>query len=70
MNLGGRPTFGDPSRTIETHLFDTAPELYGRRVRVDLVRRLRETRAFGSPEALVEQLARDEQAARAALAEA
>jgi riboflavin kinase/FMN adenylyltransferase len=70
MNLGGRPTFGDPSRTLETHLFDTAPELYGRRVRVDLVRRLRETRAFSGAAALVEQLARDEVAARAALAEA
>ncbi|HEY3286573.1 MAG TPA: bifunctional riboflavin kinase/FAD synthetase [Gemmatimonadaceae bacterium] len=69
MNLGGRPTFGDPARTIETHLFDTAPELYGRRVRVDLVRRLRETRAFESAASLVEQLARDEQAARTALAQ-
>ncbi len=64
MNLGGRPTFGDPVRTLEAHLFDTAPDLYGRRVRMDLVARLRETRAFESPEALIEQLARDEKAAR------
>ena len=67
MNIGGRPTFDDPSRTLEAHLFDTAPDLYGRRVRVDLIRRLRETRKFASAEALVEQLARDEEAARTAL---
>jgi riboflavin kinase/FMN adenylyltransferase len=70
MNLGGRPTFDDPARSLEAHLFDTAPDLYGRRVRVDLVRRLREVRKFTGAGALMEQLARDEQAARAALAEA
>ena len=69
MNLGGRPTFDDPSRTLEAHLFDAAPDLYGRRVRVDLIRRLRETRKFADAAALVEQLARDELAARAALSE-
>lgn len=68
MNLGGRPTFDDPRRALEAHLFDTAPDLYGRRVRVDLVRRLRETRKFSGPEALVDQLAKDELEARAALA--
>ncbi|MBM3908107.1 MAG: bifunctional riboflavin kinase/FAD synthetase [Gemmatimonadetes bacterium] len=70
MNLGGRPTFDDATRTLEAHLFDATPDLYGRRVRVDLVRRLRETRRFDSAEALRGQLGRDEQAARAALAEA
>jgi riboflavin kinase/FMN adenylyltransferase len=70
MNLGGRPTFDDSTRTLEAHLFDTAPNLYGRRVRVDLVRRLRETRRFASPDALRAQLVRDEQEARAALAKA
>lgn len=67
MNLGGRPTFEDATRTLEAHLFDTAPDLYDRRVRVDLVSRLRETRKFPTSGALVEQLARDEQAAREAL---
>ena len=67
MNLGGRPTFDDPTRTLEAHLFDTAPDLYGCRVRVDLVRRLRETRRFDTPADLRAQLVRDEEAARAAL---
>ncbi len=70
MNLGGRPTFDDPARTLEAHLFDTTPDLYGRRVRVDLIRRLRETRKFSNASALVEQLALDEQSARIALSQA
>lgn len=70
MNLGARPTFDDASRTLEAHLFDTAPDLYGRRVRVDLMTRLRETRRFASAADLVAQLKRDETAARRALARA
>ena len=68
MNLGGRPTFDDPARTLEAHLFDAAADLYGRRVRVDLIRHLRETRKFPDAGALVAQLRRDEAAAREALA--
>ena len=68
MNLGGRPTFGDPVKSLEAHLFDATTELYGRRVRIDLIRRLRETRKFPDAAALIEQLKDDEVAARAALA--
>lgn len=67
MNLGPRPTFGDETPGLEAHLFDAEGDFYGDRVRVDFVARLRETRAFESPAALVAQLGRDEQAARAVL---
>lgn len=67
MNLGARPTFDDARRTLEAHLFGVRAELYGRRVRIDLIARLRETRKFESAAALVTQLGIDEAAARAAL---
>lgn len=67
MNLGPRPTFGDAATSLEVHLFDAAAELYGAFVRVEFVSRLRETRAFDGPEALVAQLGRDAEAARRAL---
>jgi riboflavin kinase/FMN adenylyltransferase len=67
MNVGPRPTFGDFSVTLEAHLFDVEIDLYGARVAVELVRRLRETRRFESAEALAAQLTRDEGDARAAL---
>ncbi|HET6681332.1 MAG TPA: bifunctional riboflavin kinase/FAD synthetase [Gemmatimonadaceae bacterium] len=67
MNLGPRPTFGEPDVTLEAHLFDADGDWYDRWVRVDFVRRLRETRRFSGPEALRAQLARDEADARRAL---
>jgi len=67
MNQGPRPTFGEASRTLEVHLFDFDGELYGEVVDVEWVRRLRAVQAFPSRDALVAQLERDRQAARAAL---
>lgn len=67
MNQGPRPTFGDQARTLEVHLFDFEGELYGETVDVEWVRRLRDVQAFPSREALVAQLERDRQAARATL---
>jgi riboflavin kinase/FMN adenylyltransferase len=67
MNQGPRPTFGEESRTLEVHLFDFDGELYGEVVDVEWVRRLRAVQAFPSRDALVAQLERDRQAARAAL---
>ncbi|MDF2775088.1 MAG: riboflavin biosynthesis protein RibF [Geminicoccaceae bacterium] len=67
LNLGPRPTFGDSVIGIEAHLFDASGDWYDAWVRVDFIARLRDTQKFESPEALVEQLHRDERAARHAL---
>jgi riboflavin kinase/FMN adenylyltransferase len=67
LNLGPRPTFGDPSVGIEAHLFDASGDWYGAWVRVDFITRLRDTQKFANAAALVEQLRRDEDDARRAL---
>jgi riboflavin kinase/FMN adenylyltransferase len=67
MSLGGRPTFEDDTRTIEAYLFDTSGDFYGQRVRIDVIKRLREIRRFPTPEALVAQIREDEVAARFSL---
>ena len=67
MNLGGRPTFGDESLSLEVHLFDADVDLYGKYVSVEFVRYLREVRRFDGADALVAQLHRDAEAARVAL---
>ena len=67
LNLGPRPTFGDPSVGVEAHLFDTSADWYGAWVRVDFIARLRDTQKFASPAALMEQLRRDEDDARRVL---
>lgn len=70
MNLGPRPTIADARSTLEIHCFDFSGDLYGARVRVDLLARLRDTRPFEDLEALRVQLVNDEASARAALAAA
>ncbi|MBX9929822.1 MAG: bifunctional riboflavin kinase/FAD synthetase [Gemmatimonadaceae bacterium] len=67
VNLGPRPTFGEAESRLEAHLFDADGDWYGSRVRIDLIARLRETRRFESPAALMAQLAVDERDARARL---
>lgn len=67
MNLGPRPTFGDPTVTLEAHLFDATGDLYGAWVRVEFMARLRDTMRFPDADALRQQLARDEENARRAL---
>jgi riboflavin kinase/FMN adenylyltransferase len=68
LNLGPRPTFGDAESVVEAHVFDANLDLYGCRLRVDFVARLRDTQKFSGVDALREQLGRDEHNARAALA--
>lgn len=69
-NLGTNPTFGGTRRTLEVHLFDFAADLYGRRMRVTFVERLRGEVKFPSPEALVRQIEQDVARAHEALARA
>lgn len=68
LNLGPRPTFGDAAVSLEAHLFDAAGDWYGARVRLEFVARLRDVRRFAGPDELREQLRRDGEAARRALA--
>ncbi len=63
-SLGVRPTFGAGERLLEVYLFDFAGDLYGRRLRIEFVRRQRGERKFGSVGALVRQMQLDAQRAR------
>jgi riboflavin kinase / FMN adenylyltransferase len=65
-NIGVRPTFGTNPPGVEVHLLDFRGDLYGRIVRLGFIRKLRNERRFPTPGALVRQVGRDLQAARAA----
>ncbi len=64
-HVGRRPTFGIERRSVETHIFDFSEEVYDAPIRLFFHERLRETIAFDGPEALKQQLARDQEDARA-----
>lgn len=67
MNLGPRPTFGEPEVTLEAHLFDADQDFYDADVRIDFVQYLRDTRKFAGADELVRQLGRDRENALRAL---
>jgi len=56
MNIGTRPTFEGQKTTLEVNIFGFDGNLYGKRLTVCFVERLREERRFESPEALIAQL--------------
>jgi riboflavin kinase/FMN adenylyltransferase len=65
MNVGTRPTFEGDGRThAEAHLIDFKGDVYGRRVEMSFLSRLREERRFPDVEALREQIASDVGATR------
>lgn len=60
-NFGCHPTFGAAEEPVfESHIPDyRGGSLYGSRLKLELLRYLREERAFPTPEALCEQIAKD-----------
>lgn len=66
-NIGMNPTFNVNRRTLEAHLFDFSGNLYGRRVTVGFVERLRGEQKFPSVEELVKQIQEDAKQARSLL---
>lgn len=68
-SLGVRPTVtGDGEPLLEAHLFDFDGDLYGRRIEVEFVRKLRDEAKFDDLDAMVRQIDRDAEAAREILA--
>jgi riboflavin kinase / FMN adenylyltransferase len=68
-NIGMRPTFGEPARTIEAHIFNFNRDIYGREVKLQVADRIRPERKFDSAQALAAQISSDLQRAKEILAE-
>jgi riboflavin kinase / FMN adenylyltransferase len=66
-SIGVNPHYGGEERRVEAFLLDYEGDLYGRRLVVQLWERLRDERAFASEQELIEQIARDVEATRAAV---
>jgi riboflavin kinase / FMN adenylyltransferase len=66
-SIGVNPHYGGTERRIEAFLLDFAGDLYGQQLRLELWERLRDERAFASEDDLVDQIAADVEAARAAV---
>ncbi|VXB74416.1 bifunctional riboflavin kinase and FAD synthetase [Luteimonas sp. 9C] len=69
-SFGTRPTVGGVEPLLEAHLFDFDGDLYGRRIEVEFVARLRDEEKFDDLPSLVAQMDLDAAQARAVLAAA
>jgi len=59
LNIGRNPTFQRQQTTIEAHIIGFEGDIYGRKVRVEFGRKLRDEQRFESVEALQKQLEAD-----------
>jgi len=64
LNIGSAPTFAGRGRCVEVHMLDFDGRIYGRRLEVSFVARLRSEAAFATPAALAAQIGKDAARAR------
>lgn len=63
-NIGYSPTFEDHLFTIEVHILDFNKDIYGKKIRVNFIRRIRDEKKFANLEELSDQIRRDVGAGR------
>ncbi len=67
VSIGTNPTFSGRERRVEAFVLDFDGDLYGERLALDFVRRLREQRHYDGAGALADQIEKDVAETRAAL---
>ncbi len=67
LSIGNDPTFGTNPLSIEAHLLDFDYDIYGRRLSLFFIDRLRDERRFESVEALISQMGSDVERVRTML---
>lgn len=63
-NYGGKPTFGLINLGLETYLIGYEGDLYGKRVVVSFIKRLRDIKRFNDPQTLKAQINKDIEGAK------
>jgi len=63
-NIGFKPTFGNDALSVETHILDFDQNIYGKKIKLNFIKRLRNEKKFSSIEALAAQIKRDIEEAR------
>ena len=66
-SIGINPTFGDGPRTVESFILDFDGDIYGERIKLSFVQRIRDEKKFEVVKDLVAQMHEDVEDARAAL---
>lgn len=70
LNIGYNPTFGENRLSAETHIFDFNQDIYGKKIKINLLKHLRGEKKFSGPEELAKQINQDILQAKEILVEA
>lgn len=70
LNIGYNPTFDGRHISAETHIFDFNQDIYGKPIKINLLRYLRDEKKFSGPGELADQIAKDVQRAKEVLEDA
>ncbi|MCX5875003.1 MAG: bifunctional riboflavin kinase/FAD synthetase [Deltaproteobacteria bacterium] len=70
LNIGYNPTFAGSQLSAETHIFDFNKDIYGKPIKINLLRFLRGEKKFSGPEELASQINQDVADAKKVLADA
>ena len=63
VNVGTQPTIPSGRVTVEAHILDSCPDLYGQKVRLTFMTMIRQEKRFESRDALRKQLQKDREEA-------
>jgi riboflavin kinase/FMN adenylyltransferase len=63
-NIGYSPTFDDNVFTVEVHILDFSSDIYGDKIRVNFIERIRDEIKFSGIDSLSQQIQKDVEAAR------
>jgi riboflavin kinase/FMN adenylyltransferase len=58
-NVGNKPTVGDFGKNIETNIFNFNKDIYGKKITVEFIRKIRDEKKFDSLDALKQQIHND-----------
>jgi riboflavin kinase/FMN adenylyltransferase len=67
MNIGTRPTLNGEHQTLEVHLFDCDKDLYGQKLKISFLEKIRDEQKFESLDALKTQLKKDKEICKRSL---
>jgi riboflavin kinase/FMN adenylyltransferase len=68
-NIGYSPTFQDHEFTVEVHIFDFEENIYGKKIRVNFIQRIRDEKKFSNISELIDQIKQDIATAQEILSE-
>lgn len=55
-NIGTKPTFGGIHKTVEIHIMDFNKNIYGEKIEIQFIKRLRDEKKFKNEQTLIKQL--------------